>query len=164
MLLYSDKTLQALSKHIQHELLPAVDEDDDDNGNVAAMLPIDVVEDAVKCVAGRVNYGLDVQAEGCKAPAAWTIWRWEVPDEFWEWLPKAAREKADNRFKERQQVRVTILLGDTRPTFDLSSNVMFKHCLTRCLKKTGCLSWARRWADRLVGSKAGRKEFLLQLS
>lgn len=101
----SDKTLQALSKYVQQELSPPVDEDEEEN-NAPAILPLDTIEDAVKSLARRVNYGLDSPTEGGKVPAAWSIWRWEVKECFRGWLPKAAREKVDNRFRERQQVRL----------------------------------------------------------
>ncbi|KAI8998819.1 hypothetical protein BD414DRAFT_433013 [Trametes punicea] len=100
----SDKTLQALSKHVQQQLLPVVDEDEDDD-TTAAILPLQVVEDAIKSVATRVNYGLDTPAGGNKVPAAWLIWRWEVCESCRHWLPRNAKEKVDNRFRERQQVK-----------------------------------------------------------
>lgn len=102
---YSDKTLQALSKHLQQELTPAVDEDEEEDSNTPTILPLETVEEAIKAVAKRVNYGLDNPGEAGKVPAAWLIWRWEVSDNYRDWLPKTAREKADNRFRERQQVR-----------------------------------------------------------
>ena len=102
---YSDKTLQVLAKHVQQELLPAVDEDSEEESDIPAILPLNVIEDAVKSIASRVNYGLDPPTEGGKVPAAWSIWRWEVSDECRGWLPKAAKEKVDSRLKERQQVR-----------------------------------------------------------
>ncbi|RPD65935.1 hypothetical protein L227DRAFT_606090 [Lentinus tigrinus ALCF2SS1-6] len=109
----SDKTLQALSKHIQQELSPAIDEDEDEGSNMPTILPLETVEEAIKSVANRVNYGLDAPAEGGKVPAAWLIWRWEVLDVRRDWLPKTAREKVDNRFRERQQVKI-----DVRALFD----------------------------------------------
>ena len=102
----SDKGLQALSRHIQQELLPAQDEDDEEAcKTVAQALPLDVVEKTVKSVASRQNYGLDNSNGGIKVPAAWQVWRWEVEDEYRCWLPKAAQEKIQARFLERQQVR-----------------------------------------------------------
>ena len=108
MLQCSDKSLQALSKHVQQELIPAVDEDEDDTPQI---LPLETVETAIKSVARRVNYGLDSPVEGGKVPAAWTIWRWEVSDACRDWLPKTAREKVDNRWKERQQVRSIVIIS-----------------------------------------------------
>ncbi|KAI0721577.1 hypothetical protein C8T65DRAFT_799984 [Cerioporus squamosus] len=101
----SDKTLQALSKHIQQELSPAVDEDEEEDCKTPTILPLETVEEAIKSVAKRVNYGLENTGEGGKVPAAWLIWRWEVSDNCRDWLPKAAREKADNRSRERQQAK-----------------------------------------------------------
>ena len=81
-------------------------DEDEEEDNTPAILPIETVEDAIKSVAKRVNYGLDSPAEGVKVPAAWLIWRWEVLDSCRDWLPKNAREKVENRYKERQQVRL----------------------------------------------------------
>ncbi|KAI0928366.1 hypothetical protein AcW1_005632 [Taiwanofungus camphoratus] len=101
----SDKSLQALSKHVQHELLPA--QDDDDETSKTSLLPLktEAVEQAIKSIASRNDYGLEcIPGEG-KVPAALHIWRWEVKDEFRNWLPKAAREKAEVRLAERCQAK-----------------------------------------------------------
>jgi chromatin assembly factor 1 subunit A len=98
----SDKTLSALSKHILQELLPVQDEDDDKN--VPPPLTLQVVESGIKSVANRNNYGLDGMP-GVKAPAAVCVWRWEAKPAHLDWLPKNAREKADNRIAERVQAR-----------------------------------------------------------
>ncbi|KAL1947649.1 hypothetical protein VTO73DRAFT_13373 [Trametes versicolor] len=103
----SDKTLQALSKHVQQQLLPAVDEDEEED-STAAILPLDTVEDAIKSVAKRVNYGLDNPLDGGRAPAAWHIWRWEVSDECRDWLPKNTKEKVENRLRERLQAKIDV--------------------------------------------------------
>ncbi|KAI0374685.1 hypothetical protein BV20DRAFT_986430 [Pilatotrama ljubarskyi] len=108
----SDKTLQALSKHVQEQLLPAVDEDEEDD-SATAILPLAAVEDAIKSIAKRVNYGLECPADGLKVPAAWLIWRWEVLDACRDWLPKNAKEKVDNRLRERQQAK-----RDVKALFD----------------------------------------------
>ncbi|KAF9009375.1 chromatin assembly factor 1 subunit A-domain-containing protein [Cyathus striatus] len=101
----SDKTLNALSKHILHELIP-LDDDDVENGNpsAVAILPQYVVEASIKSILNRNNYGLDV-AHGVKAPASLSVWRWEVREECRDWLPKSAREKADARQAERLQAK-----------------------------------------------------------
>ncbi|KAI0781133.1 hypothetical protein BD413DRAFT_21920 [Trametes elegans] len=104
----SDKTLQALSKHVQQQLLPAVDEEEDEDDTAAAILPLEAVEDAIKSMAKRVNYGLDNPAEGGKVPAAWLLWRWELSDSCREWLPRNAKEKVDNRLRERQQAKLDV--------------------------------------------------------
>ncbi|KAI0689130.1 hypothetical protein BC835DRAFT_1549407 [Cytidiella melzeri] len=106
----SDKTLQALAKHIQHELLPAQDDDDEEESKaVSAALSQEVVEKAVKSLATRTNYGLDAShASNGRVPASWQIWRWEVKDEFREWLPKASREKVAARLMERQQAKLDV--------------------------------------------------------
>ncbi|KIP01717.1 hypothetical protein PHLGIDRAFT_80200, partial [Phlebiopsis gigantea 11061_1 CR5-6] len=105
----SDKTLAGLTKHIQQELLPVQDEDDEDNcREIQAVLPSQVVEKAIKATAWRANYGLDVSRipnapMGARIPAAWQLWRWEVKDEHHDWLPKASRDKALVRMSERRQ-------------------------------------------------------------
>ncbi|KAJ7046609.1 chromatin assembly factor 1 subunit A-domain-containing protein [Mycena alexandri] len=98
----SDKTLSALSKHILQELLPVQDEDDEQNMPPPLTLP--VVESGVKSVANRNNYGLDGMS-GVKAPAAVCVWRWEAKPAHLDWLPKNAREKAENRIAERVQAK-----------------------------------------------------------
>lgn len=104
----SDKGLQALCRHIQQELIPAQDEDDEEACKVVAQaLPLDLLEKTIKSLASRQNYGLDSSCSNGKVPAAWQTWRWEVKDEYRCWLPKAAQEKIQTRFLERQQVRVS---------------------------------------------------------
>jgi hypothetical protein len=101
----SEKSITVLAKHIHHELLPAQDEDDDTIPSpVSLALPLLVVEDAIKSVASRNNYGLDGVLGSSKAPASLSVWRWEVKEEYWDWLPKAARDKAGSRLAERHQV------------------------------------------------------------
>ncbi|EKM55675.1 uncharacterized protein PHACADRAFT_209196 [Phanerochaete carnosa HHB-10118-sp] len=111
----SEKTLTALSKHIQQELLPAQDEDDEEAcREIQSALPLDVIENSVKATAVRTNYGLDAARipnapTGAKIPVAWQIWRWEVKEEFREWLPKQSREKALLRLFERKQIMEDVL-------------------------------------------------------
>lgn len=103
----SDKTLIMLAKHIRLELLPTQDEDDDfinSGTDVTASLPLSLIEVAIKSVLSRNNYGLDALPGGGKLPAALCIWRWEVKEEYHDWLPKASRERADARLAERVQV------------------------------------------------------------
>ncbi|KAF9533495.1 hypothetical protein CPB83DRAFT_880065 [Crepidotus variabilis] len=112
----SDKTLPALVKHIHHELLPTVDDDDEQSSVVAiAALPVMVVEDVIKAVLTRNNYGLDAPL-GVKLPAAVCVWRWEVRPEYIGWLPKNSREKAEIRQTERVQAR-----HELKKTFDALS-------------------------------------------
>ena len=102
----SDKSLTALAKYIHHELLPAQDEDEDALVSAASVaFPLLVVETAIKSVVNRTNYGLDAISGGSKLPASLSVWRWEVKEEYWDWLPKAAKEKAESRLAERLQVR-----------------------------------------------------------
>ncbi|CCM02854.1 uncharacterized protein FIBRA_04966 [Fibroporia radiculosa] len=102
----SDKTIQALTKHIHSELLPVHDEDDQTSEAVSAALSVETVEKAIKAVANRIDYGLETIPGYSKVPAALHIWRWEVLDECRKWLPKAAREKAESRLAERRQAKM----------------------------------------------------------
>ena len=96
----SDKTIAALSKHIQHELVP----DDDDDNTVFSLspLPLSAVEDVVKLLATRVNYG--IESPLTKTPAALCVWRWELNQEYLSFLPKVSRDKVDARLADRIQV------------------------------------------------------------
>src|SRR4051812_36938119 len=103
---FSDKTFAALAKYIRLELLPTHDnEDDSRNESSPAMLalPVSTIEFAIKGVMERNNYGLD-GVDGAKVPAAVCVWRWEVKEDFWEWLPKNGKDKARSRQAERVQV------------------------------------------------------------
>ncbi|KAF9566259.1 hypothetical protein CPC08DRAFT_657870 [Agrocybe pediades] len=102
----SDKTLTALAKHIRHELLPTLDDDEDNDAAnaISASLPVSLVESAIQQVLVRNNYGLEVPL-GVKAPAAISVWRWEVRTEHMDWLPKNSREKAELRLAERIQAK-----------------------------------------------------------
>jgi len=103
----SDKTLPALTKSIRNELLPTLDETNGEGDCLSpahSHLPIQTVETAIKLVVNRNNYGLDGTGTG-KLPAAVCVWRWEVKDEYRDWLPKNAQEKAEVRMAERAQVR-----------------------------------------------------------
>lgn len=101
----SDKTLAMLSKHIHHELLPTLDDEDDRAlaTSTAAALPLSLVENVIDEVLVRKNYGLEAPL-GVRLPAAVSVWRWEVRNEYWDWLPKNSREKAESRQAERSQV------------------------------------------------------------
>ncbi|KAJ3508632.1 hypothetical protein NLJ89_g5647 [Agrocybe chaxingu] len=101
----SDKTLSALSKHIHQELLPTIDDEDESSAStISGALPINIVENAIKNILTRNNYGLDAPL-GVKLPAAVCVWRWEVRSENWAWLPKNSREKAEARHAERIQAK-----------------------------------------------------------
>ena len=80
-------------------------DEDEEQDDAATILPLDTVEDAIKSIARRVNYGLESPPDGGKVPAAWLIWRWEVSEPYRDWLPKNTREKVDTRIRERLQVR-----------------------------------------------------------
>lgn len=67
------------------------------------MVPVPVIESAIKSTLVRVNYGLD-GPPGSKPPSTVCAWRWEVKDEFRDWLPKTMQEKAESRKADRIQV------------------------------------------------------------
>ncbi|KAF9646857.1 hypothetical protein BDM02DRAFT_3188474 [Thelephora ganbajun] len=118
----SDKTLQTLAKHIQSQLLPSdIDEDDEDSGgrHVSEQLPPCCVESAITHVAIRINYGAESMPNQAKVPAHLCIWRWEVDEQNFHWLPKTVRDRLRNRLYERRQVKdeVAVLL-DTLPEPD----------------------------------------------
>jgi chromatin assembly factor 1 subunit A len=96
---FSDKTIAALSKHIQQELAPDNDEDIDSS---ASVLPLSVIEDVVKLLATRVNYG--IESSLAKIPAALCVWRWELKQDYLGFLPRVSREKVDARLADRIQV------------------------------------------------------------
>uniref|UniRef100_D8PWL3 Chromatin assembly factor 1 subunit A dimerization domain-containing protein n=1 Tax=Schizophyllum commune (strain H4-8 / FGSC 9210) TaxID=578458 RepID=D8PWL3_SCHCM len=103
----SDKTLTALCKHIQHTLLPPPDDEDDADpttSDLARLVPLSAIEAVVKRVASRVNYGLEAP-DGCKPPASACAWRWEISQDYKDWLPKNIREKADVRRQDRLQAK-----------------------------------------------------------
>lgn len=108
LILSSDKSLATLAKHIRAELLPAQDEDEDNTNSgstdVSTSLPLSIIESAIKSVLNRNNYGIDSPSGGGKLPSGLCVWRWEAKEEYRDWLPKAAREKADGRLAERIQV------------------------------------------------------------
>lgn len=97
----SDKTIVTLSKHIQKELVPD-DDDDEDTDCSACTLPLSAIEGVVKLLATRVNYG--IESPHAKTPAALCVWRWELNQEYLSFLPKVSREKVDARLADRIQV------------------------------------------------------------
>jgi chromatin assembly factor 1 subunit A len=96
---FSDKTIAVLSKHIQQELAP---DDEDDIDCSASILPLSVIEDVVKLLASRINYG--IESSLTKTPAALCVWRWELKQEYLGFLPKVSWEKVDARRVDRIQV------------------------------------------------------------
>jgi len=98
---FSDKTLAALGKHIQHVIMPP--QEDTEIDSAKSVLPLQAIEQAIKSALSRNNYGLD-SLTGLKVPAAACVWRWEVQPNHKDWLPKSAREKLEARSLERIQV------------------------------------------------------------
>lgn len=98
----SDKTLAGLSKYIQQQLVTPPEEET--ARSTASILPIAAVEATVQACMSRVNYGIDTT----KASAALNVWRWEAQESYRDWLPKAAKEKADTRLAERHQAKTQV--------------------------------------------------------
>lgn len=102
----SDKTLIALTRYIQQELMLPQEDDEGDIKIVSinSILPLQVIEQAIKSILVRNNYGIE-PSSGLKPPAAVCVWRWEVQQNHKDWLPKSVREKLEARLTERLQVR-----------------------------------------------------------
>ncbi|KAG2365759.1 hypothetical protein BDR07DRAFT_1607316 [Suillus spraguei] len=104
----SEKGITPLAKHIRSELLPSFDEDDESSRErISVALPLLVVEHAIQSLMVRTNYGLDGQL-GYKLPSIVCVWRWEVRDDYRDWLPKSAKEKAETRIAERVQAKTDL--------------------------------------------------------
>ncbi|KIY51040.1 hypothetical protein FISHEDRAFT_38332, partial [Fistulina hepatica ATCC 64428] len=102
----SDRSLHILAKYIIALLMPDKEEEEDDGESQHALPSVthNAIENAIQTVANRVNYGLDAP-ENCKAPTAVCIWRWEIRDQFRQYLPKNVRDKAEHRLSERVQAK-----------------------------------------------------------
>lgn len=109
--IFSDKSLTALAKHMQQELIPPSEDNEEDSklSSTKSMLPLRIIEQAVKSVLSRNNYGLEA-LNGLKTPAAVCVWRWEVKENHKNWLPKSVREKAEARLLERMRVCNVIVI------------------------------------------------------
>ncbi|KAG1756444.1 uncharacterized protein EDB91DRAFT_1212997 [Suillus paluster] len=104
----SDKGVAPLAKYIRSELLPSFDEDDDSRReSISVALPLLVVEHAIQLLMVRTNYGLEGPL-GYKIPSIVCAWRWEVRDNYRDWLPKSAKEKAETRMAERVQAKIDL--------------------------------------------------------
>lgn len=109
MCVTSDKTLQVLAKHVHSQLLPSdIDEDDEDSEgrHISEQLSQCSVESAIAHVAVRINHGVESMPNQAKVPAHLCIWRWEVDERNFHWLPKTTRDKLRNRLLERRKVRI----------------------------------------------------------
>ena len=99
------------------QLLPSdIEEDDEDSESrhVSEQLPACSVESAVTHVAVRINYGAESMPNQARVPAHLCIWRWEVDEQNFHWLPKTARDKLKNRLYERRQVCIFYFCGAYR--------------------------------------------------
>ena len=98
---FSERIITALSKYIQQDLVP---DDEEDINNSASIPTLKAIEDVVKRLATRVNYGIESFLS--KTPAALCVWRWELKQEYLGFLPRVSREKVDARLADRIQVRL----------------------------------------------------------
>lgn len=90
---------------MQQELVPPQEDDEDFRlASAKSILPLQVVEQSIKSVLHRNNYGLEA-LNGSRTPAAVCVWRWEVKESYKDWLPKSIRDKVEARLQERVQVR-----------------------------------------------------------
>jgi hypothetical protein len=119
---HSDKTLSALAKQLHKQLVPTNDDlGSADVSAISAILPVSILEGAIRELAERHNYGLDPNSVGAgRIPAALYIWRWEVKPERRDWLPKSIRSKVEMRIAEREQVRTRSLISDGKILMVLS--------------------------------------------
>jgi hypothetical protein len=105
-LVYSDKTLSALSKNIHKQLAPddiGLPKSSVDNSLTSA------IEKSINVVAERINYGAEpLQTDGRPktAPASLCFWRWEVKD--LSLLPQHIRDKAESRRLERTTAKADL--------------------------------------------------------
>ncbi|KAG1826950.1 uncharacterized protein BJ212DRAFT_1474155 [Suillus subaureus] len=85
-----------LAKHIRSELLPSFDEDDDSSReSISVALPL----------IDKLWPGWSI---GYKLPPIVCVWRWEVKDDYRDWLPKSAKERAEARIAERVQAKTDL--------------------------------------------------------
>ena len=78
----------------------------------------------------RVNYGAESVPNQAKVPAHLSIWRWEVDEQNFHWLPRTVRDKLKNRLYERRRVHtlpchVTSVLN--LPSGQRRSHRAFRH-------------------------------------
>jgi len=93
---------------VHSQLLPSDIDEDDEGGegpHISEQLSPHSVEYSVTRVAIRVNYGAESMPNQAKVPAHLCIWRWEVGEQNFHWLPKTSRDKLRNRLHERRKVR-----------------------------------------------------------
>ena len=120
---HSDKTLHALAKSVQSELVPSHD-NDGVKLDASSVLPLDAIEQAIKAVATRCNCGLESISGASKVPAALNAWRWEVKEDHIDWLPKAAKEKLETRLAERRQACAMIYIQHYDLTYTRRSRML----------------------------------------
>ncbi|KAI9434015.1 chromatin assembly factor 1 subunit A-domain-containing protein [Lactarius indigo] len=144
----SDKTIVTLSKHIQQELAP--DDDDDTDCSVSA-LPLSAIEDVVKLLATRVNYG--IESPLAKTPAALCVWRWELNQEYLPFLPKVSREKVDARLADRVQYKKDLqAIFDALPANERNALLGVKGLATSPSKSQPLLRASSNEASPITGA------------
>ncbi|GJJ12192.1 hypothetical protein Clacol_006433 [Clathrus columnatus] len=94
----SDKTLAALTKSLLTLLFPTASSL---SSPPEASIRTQAVEEAIKNVADRVNYGVTSEQENL--PPSCAVWRWEVKD--YRWLPEVIQVSASTRLAERKQAQ-----------------------------------------------------------
>ncbi|KAI3610383.1 chromatin assembly factor subunit [Moniliophthora roreri] len=106
----SDKTLPALARHINSQLLPSEDDDDDAVNAAAAsqLLSTTVIEQTIQATMDRKNYGLESDLTN-KLPTSVCVWRWEAKEPYKDCLPKNAQEKVASRLAERVKAKNELL-------------------------------------------------------
>lgn len=99
----SDKPLPNLVKSLQTILVPPMlgSTSTEAENTSATSLSSTTLENAVKTVAERINYGIPLDTE--KPPATLSVWRWEVKNK--DWLPDSVKEVTAQRLEERKSVR-----------------------------------------------------------
>ncbi|KAH8983583.1 hypothetical protein EDB86DRAFT_3050268 [Lactarius hatsudake] len=144
----SDKTIAALSKHIQQELTP---DDDDDTDCSVPVLPLGAIEDVVKLLANRVNYGIECPLT--KTPAALCVWRWELNQEYLSFLPKVSREKVDARLADRIQYKKDLqAMFDALPVNERNALLGVKGLATSPSKSQPLLRASSNEASPITGT------------
>ncbi|CAO1631376.1 unnamed protein product [Sympodiomycopsis kandeliae] len=136
----NDKTLSDVAKFIKSKVLPtdSSSQSTSESQDANDILPLSVIESAIKQVAERINYGLEPSdvasssksiAEPQDIPAGLQLWRWEVkdtsllqPERVQEMLArreerKEARQKALELFNAMTPAqRSDILIGKKKST------------------------------------------------
>ncbi|KAI0303427.1 hypothetical protein B0F90DRAFT_1371375 [Multifurca ochricompacta] len=149
----SDKTIIALSKYIQQELAP---DNGDDADCLVPTLALSAIEDVVKLLATRVNYGIETSL--AKTPAALCIWRWELKPEFIDFLPRISREKVETRLVDRSRHKKDLqAIFDALPTNERNALLGVKDPVTTPSKPQISLRASSNEPPSIVGDVSDDK-------